>query len=52
MALTSRKTAEAPGTRLFVLIELEALALCLSGAVIGLGLAAVAFRRSDTWQGQ
>ncbi|MGB6450221.1 MAG: FtsX-like permease family protein [Steroidobacteraceae bacterium] len=29
--------------RVLMLIELEALALCLSGAVIGLGLAAVAF---------
>jgi putative ABC transport system permease protein len=29
--------------RLFVLVELEGLALCLSGAIVGLGLAALAF---------
>lgn len=37
------KTVGYSATRLFVLIELEALALCLSGATVGLGLAAVAF---------
>lgn len=37
------KTVGYSATRLFVLIELEALVLCISGAIAGLGLAAVAF---------
>ncbi len=41
--LAVMKTLGYSDTRVLVLIELEALTLCLSGAVIGLALAAVAF---------